>query len=90
MSKKRPPLEEWINEKTSRLKRSCKICEKYGPKSVEYQALEQFLDMTSVQRRGMTWTTFYKGYLQEHLNVPEGIGTWKDHIRRCMNRGSDL
>ena len=90
MTKKRPPLEEWINEKTSRLKRSCKICEKYGPKSAEFQALSQFLDMNSVQRRGMTWTTFYKGYLQEHLNVPEGIGTWKDHIRRCINRGPDL
>lgn len=90
MTKKKPNLEDWIVETTSKAKRSCKICEKYGPRTAEHEALHKFLDMNTVERRGMTWTTFWKGYLQEHLGVPEGIGTWKDHIRRCLGRGADL
>lgn len=90
MTKKRPALEDWIVEKTSRPKRSCKICDKYGDKSPEIVALLRFLDMSSVDRRGMVWTTFFRGYLQEVLDVPEGVGTWKDHIRRCLERGADI
>ena len=83
-------LKDWLQEQSSKEKRTCVICEKYGPGTPEGEALEQYLSMTTEQRYGMAFYTFVRTYLHKRLHATGAGTTWKDHVTRCLGRGGAI
>ena len=83
-------LKGWLEQHSSRAKRTCSICEKYGPGTPEGEALNQYLSLKPDQRYGVAFYTFVRTYLHKRLHATGAATTWKDHVTRCLGMGGAL
>ena len=83
-------MDSWLEEQSNKVKRTCVICDEYGPGTPEGSAFAQFLALPPDRRHGTTFTTFVKGYLHKRLHARGAVTTWRDHAVRCLGHGGEF
>ncbi len=71
-------------------KRSCTICQRYGPKTTAGKALREYLDLPWTDRHGVALSTFVREFMQGHLGIAHCTQTWQSHIVRCLGKGDRI